>query len=453
MQRARRDHARHAAVSSRPLEELPVRRLGADDVAMGRVALLQAEASLLDGPVVNGAIPGAHHGGRCAFLVGVDALDFAYGEGRANLSSADGWLPLIGRRFGRAVINSDEPDHAVERRQWGPLFTTTGLTRALPVADGVVTRAVASWRRDGTVDAYAQARALSFTVMAQALAGIDDAHRAARLGGAFAAVLDGPKAGESPDDCQRRLAPIRSGLEQDLAAGVAALRAAGPDATGLVPLLLRAVPTLDDAALVRHVGVLMVAGHETTGSLLARVLLALCDHPVWQTRLATEATAAMPGGSVALPTLEAVPLADAFVTEVARLHPSLLNAPRIATRSFAFAGIRIAAGHPVALAIGATQRLAASFASPETFDPARFLGNDVRMRSPPILTFATGARYCLGARFAMLEAKLVIARVLAQVRVVRAAPGASCDTGFWNARPRGALDIRLLPRVPDPAAA
>ncbi len=431
-------------MSVRPLAALPLRVIDSDDAAAGRVADLQARASRADGPVVNGVAPGPHLAGPCAFLVGRAALEFAYGEGRARLSSAAGWLPLIGRRFGRAVINSDEPDHAVERRQWGPLFTASRLARTLGAADAQVTDALREWSGVAEIDAYAAARTLSFRVMAQALAGVTDPDCVTRLGTAFATALDGPRPGETMAACQARLAPLRDALEDDLAKVVAAARHAGADAMGLVPVLLRADPAMDDAALVRHVGVLMVAGHETTGSLLARVLLALGDEADWQARLANEAVAASRAAALDLATLEALPLADAFVTEVARLHPPLLNVPRIAGQDFSYAGLGVPAGSTVALAIGATHRLPDHFTSPETFDPERFLGNRAALRTPAILTFATGARHCLGARFAMIEVKLLLMRLLSRWRVERVAAGATVNAGFWTARPAGALGIRLV---------
>src|SRR4051794_17931647 len=108
-------------MTPRALATLPERRVTLADIERGRAADVQAVAAGEDGTVVNGMIEAPHHRGPCAFLVGRAALEYAYGEGRGALSSAGGWAPLIGRRFGQAVINSDEPRHAIERRRWSEL--------------------------------------------------------------------------------------------------------------------------------------------------------------------------------------------------------------------------------------------------------------------------------------------------------------------------------------------
>jgi cytochrome P450 len=431
-------------MSARTLGSLPERAISEEDVLQGRVADAQVRAADADGAVVNGVVPGTHHGGPCAFLTGLPALEFAYGEGRHALSSAQGWQSIIGRRFGRAVLNSDEPEHAAERRMWSPAFATTALGHALPVMRATLHDASARWHAAGEIDAYGQAREASFVVMARALAGLDD-EASARLFGAFAAVLDGARPGEGAEAAHARLVPVRDALEEELRSALADARRRGGDGPGLVPVLLRAEPRVSDARLLTHLNVLMLAGHETTASLLGSLLLALCDAPAWQEDLAGEIARLPESAALTVAALEALPLATAFVAEVARLHCPLLNAPRVASVAFEHGGVRVPAGHHVALAIGASHRMA-PFERPELFDPTRFAATIAAGRSPAILAFATGARHCLGARFARLEAKMLLATLLRAYRVERATPGTTRDTGFWNIRPKGALAIRLVER-------
>jgi cytochrome P450 len=430
---------------AQPLASLPLLALTADDERAGRIAALQAAASEADGTVVHASVPSGLMAGPCACLVGAAALDFAYGEGRDALSSARGYRPLIGRRFGIAVLNADDPQHLRQRRAWAPGFATAALDRALAPLDALVFRRIESWLAAGTIDAYAAARELAFAVAATAGAGLPDDERTAALGRAFADVLAPPAEGEDVHGHHVRVGPLRDDIERTLAAHCERLvRDRAANVPGIAGMLVRNDPSLAANALLEHVNLLLVAGHETAASLLAWTLVIAAAHPGLAENVATDVPArqAAPAQVVAMPAL------DALVAEIGRLHPPLCNAPRVAAREFVHAGVRIAAGTTVALAIGATHRLAAHFAEADAIRPERFLrGSRIGGGRPSagVYTFGSGARLCLGMRLAQATVKLALGRLLQRARLVRPA-GPCVNAGFWNARPRGELRLALAPR-------
>jgi cytochrome P450 len=425
---------------------LPLLDLTPLDERLGRIAPLQAQASRVSGPVVHARIPSGTMAGPCVCLVGRDALEFAYGEGRDCLSSALGWQPLIGRRFGCAVLNSDDPAHAEERRAWAPAFTTATMERAVAPIDALVCRRVDRWIAEGVVDAYAASRELAFAVVAVLAAGFADDEQLAELGAWFAEAL-APPAGDDPAAHHFRVRPLRDAIERSLEAHVRALDASG--ARGLLAALLKRQPAIATSALIEHLGILLIAGHETTSTLLAWTLLLAAGEPEWRDRLAEEATQ-LPAGAATFDTLAGMGCADAFVAEAGRLHPPLVIVPRVAARDFVLAGVRIDAGTIVALAIGATHRLGAHADDADAFRPQRHLGAaDARTArsASPLFTFGYGPRLCLGMRLAQLTVKLALARLLQRATPTRATAGECAHAGFWNARPRGALAIALTPRT------
>ena len=88
------------------------------DVLEGRVAARHAQSAAALGSVFESVIPVGRLAGACTVLAGHEALALATGEARAAFSSEEGWARLLGTRFGRAVINADEPQHAHDRRRW-----------------------------------------------------------------------------------------------------------------------------------------------------------------------------------------------------------------------------------------------------------------------------------------------------------------------------------------------
>lgn len=412
---------------------------------MGRVAARQAEAAMRHGPVVNGVVPTGNWAGPCAFLVGPDALAFAYGEGRHVLSSAEGWLPLLGRRFGRAVINSDDPQHVLERREWAAAFTPAALGYYTRLLDRAIGARVARLVGSGEVDAYAAVRGLAFAAVASTVGELGGEELDV-LSAAFAAVLERPRPGESFAEQHERVRPLRALIEQRLMAALARHCSGPAQGQGLPSALRRSGAARDPRTLLPHMGILLVAGHETTAALLAWTLFALARRPAWQDRLATE-LARLPD-EPALADLEGLPYCDAFVSEVARCFPPLLNAPRRAARAFEYAGVEVPAGGAVALAVGATH-LFGSAAPGEpalaAFAPERFLdagGGAPRLR---YFTFGAGARLCLGMRLARIEAVLLLRQVLHAARLAPLSSREPVHAGFWNARPRGELALRIEP--------
>ena len=56
---------------------------------------------------------------------------------------------------------------------------------------------------------------------------------------------------------------------------------------------------------------------------------------------------------------------------------------------------------------------------PETFDEMRFYGsNKSRASSPAFQAFGAGPRNCVGLRFALMEAKLTVARLIHQYKLL-----------------------------------
>ena len=317
----------------------------------------------------------------------------------------------------------------------------------LPALDAAVSRRVALWVTGLPIDAYACARELAFAVVGSAVAGFADDADLHALGLHFADVLDGPHPKESVAERTQRLAPVRETIEYKLDAAIAeSLRTVTAESPGLLAALLRAKSCWTDSDLRQHFNLLLVTGHETTGSLVAWILVLLAEYPAWQERIAAELAAVPAERHPSAQGLEALPAANAFVSETARLHPPLLNAPRRVVRDFKHANVHVPAGARVALALSATNLVAQRGDDAGVFRPERFLPGHAAAHGTDILTFGAGARLCLGARFARIEVLVLLFRLLRDWRIERDGEGPIVNAGFWNARPRGDLSLRLTPR-------
>jgi pimeloyl-[acyl-carrier protein] synthase len=131
----------------------------------------------------------------------------------------------------------------------------------------------------------------------------------------------------------------------------------------------------------------LVAGHETTASLLATGLLILLDDDDLKRRLTNNPE-----------------LYPAAVEEFLRLESPIQFSPRLAGTTFELRGKTIQEGDAVILHLGAANRDPERFADPDVLDLAR--------PDNKHLAFAWGAHFCLGAPLARAEAAVAFARIL-----------------------------------------
>jgi cytochrome P450 len=136
---------------------------------------------------------------------------------------------------------------------------------------------------------------------------------------------------------------------------------------------------------------LLVAGNETTTTLIGNATLELLAHPDAQAQLRAD-----PG---LLPTA---------IDEVLRTSSPVQFDPRRATRDVELRGVKIRADDVVLCWLGSANRDEWVFPDPDRFDPAR--------RPNPHLAFGFGPHHCLGHNLARLEAQVAIGELLARTR-------------------------------------
>lgn len=172
---------------------------------------------------------------------------------------------------------------------------------------------------------------------------------------------------------------------------------------------------LSDRELRDELMTLLVAGHETTATALAWTFELLFRHPAALARL----EAAVAAGDDAYP--------DAVVHEALRLRPVVPIVMRKLTAPMTLGRWRLRAGTVVAPCVYLLHRRAEIYPEPASFRPERFL--DSAPGTYTFLPFGGGVRRCLGASFALLELRTVLARVVARARL---GPASSAPSGWGD---------------------
>jgi cytochrome P450 len=139
--------------------------------------------------------------------------------------------------------------------------------------------------------------------------------------------------------------------------------------------------------MIQMLTLLLVAGNETTTTLISNAVLELAARPEVE-RALREDPARIP----------------AAVEEVLRFASPVQFDPRRATRRVELHGVTLQPDDFVLCWLGSANRDEKAFDRPEGFDPER--------RPNPHLSFGFGAHYCLGANLARLETRVALEALL-----------------------------------------
>jgi cytochrome P450 len=168
----------------------------------------------------------------------------------------------------------------------------------------------------------------------------------------------------------------------------------------------------DDRSLRDQLSTLFFAGHETSATGLCWIHWAISRHPEVRRKLDAE-VAKLEGR---LPTAEDIhqrlPYTGQVIDESLRLHSPIHSISRVATEDNLVGGYFVPKGQTVVISMYAIHRQAHLYPDPERFDPSRFEPEQVAARHRfAYLPFAAGHRNCIGAGQALVELKLIVARI------------------------------------------
>lgn len=164
--------------------------------------------------------------------------------------------------------------------------------------------------------------------------------------------------------------------------------------------------------LIDQLGVLFLAGHETSASALTWVFFILATQPALVARLRAEVAELCRDGPVTFEHTKKLPFVRNVFRETLRLYPPITFLPRVANEATSLDGYRIRKGALVMVAPWVLHRHQGYWKRPHIFDPDRFdAGREGEVTAGAYIPFGIGPRVCAGAAFAQVEAVLLIARL------------------------------------------
>jgi cytochrome P450 len=327
---------------------------------------------------------------------------FKYADVHGVLRDAETWSNRFppppgvppGQLRDPSMLGQDPPDHTRLRSLVNQAFTPRIIRRLEPRMHEIADELMGAALAQGEVDfVRAMSTPLPVIVIAEII-GVPAADREQFKHWSDAAVANLGNALFVPPDPERlqRLAALMDEMGAYFST-LAAERQRVPREdllTGLVQARFEGSKLTHQEMLTMLV-LLLVAGNETTTSLIGNAVLELLDHADELARLRADPS-----------------LLPSAVDEVLRFASPVQLDPRRATRRVELRGETIEAGELVVTWLGSANRDEDAFAAPERFDIGRQENRHI--------AFGFGLHYCLGANLARLEAQVALAALLRHTR-------------------------------------
>jgi len=327
--------------------------------------------------------------------------------------------PIMGDR---SILLLEGREHLERRRLMLPPFHGARMRSYEGPIAAIARAEVERWPQGEPFALHPRMRAITFEVILRVVFGVTEPARLERLRVLLPRLLERTASPAisfrvlmarrlgRPDPLARlaaQHAEVDALLLADIAARRAAMAVSGAGGDDVLELLLAARfedgTAMSDRELRDQLVTLLLAGHETTATALAWAFDLLLHAPA---ALALARDELREGGDAYL---------RAVVSESLRLRPVLPLAGRRLATELEADGYTLAPGTDVTPAIWLTHTREDLYPRPHEFRPERFLD-----QAPPTyawIPFGGGVRRCLGAAFAELEMRIVLATVLASVEL------------------------------------
>ena len=178
---------------------------------------------------------------------------------------------------------------------------------------------------------------------------------------------------------------------------------------------------LSEDEIVANSLLFFAAGYETTATALNFSTYFLTKYPEVQEKLYQEVKDTFGDNEINYETLTGIPYLDAFISETLRFLPPVPVPEREAAADVVLSnGLKVEKGTYVRFPIYTIHHNPEYFPEPEEFRVERFLPeNRDKIIPGSYLPFVIGPRNCIGMRFALMEIKMALAKLILKYKFIQ----------------------------------
>lgn len=333
--------------------------------------------------------------------------------------------------LGQGLLTSEGEFWKRQRKLAQPAFHPRRVDSYGDVMVAYTDRMLDSWHTGQTLWLDREMMKLTLGIVCKTLFDADVSEEADRIGDLVNEVLEFanetiadpfPLPEWVPTPRRQKLKAAMTELDAIIQRIIDARRQSNADRGDLLSMLLSARDDNDqgmsDKQLRDEVMTLFLAGHETTAMTMAWAWYLLTTHPAVYDRLQAEVDTVLAGRAPTVADLAQLPYAERVIKEALRLYPAAPGANRQPLEDTTIGGYPVKKGVELSLSIWAMHRSDRYFPKPDQFDPERF--SPEREKEIPkgaYLPFGGGPRVCIGNAFALMEARLLLVRMVQRARL------------------------------------
>lgn len=439
-----------------PLVTRPLGILGSLGVARRNVLELIPEIALHQ-PIVSGRL-----GKRWHMVMDPESNRRILRDALDDYPKSDVTKLILGPAIGNSLFVAEGAHWRWQRRAAAPAFSHRNVTNLAPVMTAAAGRAVKRLEqvRGRAANVYDEMVATTFEVISDVTfsgqGGIDrdaihraiDAYVAQTARVSLLDILGAPPWVPRPERlfATRTVKQMKQVADSAIAGHRGAAHGGAPDLLDLLhsgqdPETGRKM-TL--AELRDNLLTFIVAGHETTALTLSWALYLCAFDQNVQTRARAEAQAALGPNNATAADIPRLPYIRQIIDETLRLYPPAAFLSRTARAHDRLCGREVRPGDTVMLPIYALHRHHLLWQNPHAFDPDRFRDPRAIDRFA-YLPFGDGPRVCIGASFALQEAAIILATLLARFRFTPVPGRDPKPTLILTLRPEGGVWLTVDP--------
>lgn len=406
------------------------------------------------GDVVRWKLPG----GWMYHLADPDHIEHVLVQNNQNYVKGEAFQETLGPVTGNGILNSEGEFWRRQRHLIEPSFHPERISTYAEMMVDSTERATARWRDGEIRDVHSEMTALTLDIVGRALFGVDLREKSETVGEALETVMAGAEFSltdllpeEIPTPGRRKFEGAVETLDR-VVASIIAERKRNPTEDDVVSMLLAARDEegegMTDQQVRDEVMTLLLAGHETTALALTFTFFLLAQNGDVERKLVAELDRELGGDRPTMMDLGDLAYLERVVKESMRLYPPVPGIVREPVEDDRVGDYRIPAGVTVSMSQHVVHRDPRWYDDPMAFRPERW--TDQFKQDLPRLAyfpFAAGPRRCIGDRFALLEARLVLATILQEYHLELVSSPALDLRPSITARPKNPVEMKIHERA------
>ncbi|CAH1395149.1 unnamed protein product [Nezara viridula] len=179
---------------------------------------------------------------------------------------------------------------------------------------------------------------------------------------------------------------------------------------------------MDDNTITSNSFVFLLAGYETTATTLGYVFYELSTNPEIQEKVYKEVEGVFKkhNGEITWEALNEMKYVEMVITETLRKHPPVIALSRKSVKPYKIPNtdLELPKGFITIIPVYSIHHDPRYYPDPEKFEPERFSEeNKHKLVKSTYLPFGDGPRICIGLRFARMEMKIAIAKLIMKYKL------------------------------------